>query len=363
MSPPDTIITEGGTDLIVPETHSLRGPGKRVGSVFYNRQMAFNRDISVMFTSAAELKGKALDAMGATGARGVRMANESPGDYVLTINDRSEESADYISRNIELNSLQNCEATNMDLRCLLAERTFNYVDLDPFGSPVPFIHAAIQGTRRKGILAITATDTAPLSGAHRKKCERRYGARPLRGTLCHESGLRILLGHVVRELAKFDRGMEPMLCFYADHYFRAYLRLTEGAGEADRCLRRLGYMSFDEGTLERGLVPEGDHRHVHGPMWGGPLFDKDLVDNMEVPATVQEGRRCEKYLGLWKEELDIPYFYTLNEVASHLRMSPPRMDMALEKLREAGRASRTHITPEGFRTDVSLKDMLALLRP
>ena len=45
--------------------------------------------------------------------------------------------------------------------------------VDPFGSPVPFIQSAIRGCRRKGILAITATDTAPLAGAHAPKCRRR----------------------------------------------------------------------------------------------------------------------------------------------------------------------------------------------
>jgi len=360
LSVPDTVVVEGSTRLLVPETHSIQGPGKREGGVFFNRQMAFNRDVSVMFARAGGSNSRVLDAMGGTGARGVRLANEARIDNV-TVNDRSEESARFISRNIELNSLSNCEMTNMDLRCLLAERTFDHVDLDPFGSPMPYLHAAIQGTRRKGLLAITATDTAPLSGAHRRKCERRYGARPLRGTLCHEAGLRILLGATARELAKFDRGMRPILCFYADHYFRAFVRLEEGAEAADASLAKLAYMLFDPETLERGLSPEADERNVHGPMWGGELFDREVVGRMSATPDLAEMRRCEKYVALWQEELDVPFFYTLNEVASHLHISPPRMDSTLERLREVGRASRTHITPEGFRTDVPLMEMLDIL--
>jgi tRNA (guanine26-N2/guanine27-N2)-dimethyltransferase len=37
----------------VPSEHSTKGPGKRIGRVFYNQQMAFNRDISVLFFQAA----------------------------------------------------------------------------------------------------------------------------------------------------------------------------------------------------------------------------------------------------------------------------------------------------------------------
>ena len=71
---------------------------------------------------------------------------------------------------------------NNDLRCQLAQEYYDYVDLDPFGTPVEFIPAALQALKRNGILAITATDTAPLAGTQAKKCVRRYGADAVPGT-------------------------------------------------------------------------------------------------------------------------------------------------------------------------------------
>ena len=41
-------IREGKTDLMVPEGFCGKGPGKATGEVFYNRQMEFSRDVSVM---------------------------------------------------------------------------------------------------------------------------------------------------------------------------------------------------------------------------------------------------------------------------------------------------------------------------
>ncbi len=114
--------------------------------------------------------------------------------------------AEVIERNLALNGIDKGKARNEDLRCLLAKETFDYIDLDPFGTPVPYLHAAFHGLRRNGILAITATDTAPLAGTHAKKCLRRYQARPCRCVFGHEVGLRILIGYVARQAAMFDRG-------------------------------------------------------------------------------------------------------------------------------------------------------------
>ena len=61
-------IQEGPTKLIVPEDHSAGGPGKINGSVFFNEQMAFNRDVSVMFLRALGRHMKVADCMTATGS-------------------------------------------------------------------------------------------------------------------------------------------------------------------------------------------------------------------------------------------------------------------------------------------------------
>ncbi|MCL2149312.1 MAG: methyltransferase, partial [Methanomassiliicoccaceae archaeon] len=291
-------IKEGGTRLIVPEAHSVRGPGTRTADVFFNEQMAFGRDVTVMFLRALERAGTTVaDAMSATGARAVRVANEVPGTDV-TANDADPRAIPYIEGNIALNSLSNCEASNMDMHALFSERSFDYVDIDPFGSPAHFIQSAIRGCRKRGIIAITATDTAPLAGAQAGKCRRRYQSEPIRGHMCHEGGLRILMCSLAKELAKFDRGMEPLLSFYADHYFRTYVRVEEGADAADRSLGRIGYMRYDPSTLERSVSHSRDGGHDKGPFWLGPLHSKPLLERMRAGGLEKE-RRCEKMLGLW----------------------------------------------------------------
>ncbi len=359
MTAEQVTVREGCTDLLVPSGYSSRGPGTRGPSVFYNRQMAFARDVSVMLLRALGPLS-AVDCMSAAGSRAVRLANEVQGVHV-TANDISAEAYEQIGRNIELNGLKNCDASNMDLACLLAEQRFGYVDLDPFGSPVPFLHAAIKGVERNGVLAVTATDTAPLAGARRDKCERRYMARPLRGPICHEAGLRILMGAVARDLARFDRGMEPLLCFHSDHYFRLHLRVTKGAQRADAMLRRLGWMRYERDSLKRSVSasPEG---HPHGPMWLGPLHDRGVLERMEADESLAEPRRCAKALELWSEELDTPICYEVSELSSKLKINPPRMERLLESLRRRGEASRSHVSPTAFRCALPMEDVLDAYR-
>ena len=43
-----------------------------------------------------------------------------------------------------------------------------------------------------------------------------------------EVGLIILLGFVVRETIKYDRGVEPLFCYAHQHFVRLNIRLCRG---------------------------------------------------------------------------------------------------------------------------------------
>ncbi len=363
MNPPGTVITEGKTRLLVPEVHSTQGPGKiNAGSVFFNEQMAFNRDVSIMLLRALGRPAMTVaDAMTATGSRAVRIANEVPGTEV-TANDFDENAIPYIKANIELNGLTNVTPSHANMHALFADNSFDYVDLDPFGSPSLFIQSAIRGTRKRGILAVTATDTAPLAGAQAPKCRRRYQCEPIRGYMCHEGGLRILLCTIAREMGKFDMGMRPLLSFSADHYYRAYVQIESGTAACDRMLDQLGYMKYDMRTLEREAVKEYDSEHRLGPFWLGPLFDKELLNRMSPEGMAKE-KKCSKMLDIWRNEIDsVPFVYDMSELSSYTKLSPPNLDFFVERMNEIGKTSKTHFSPTSFVTELPLKDILAVYR-
>ena len=165
---------------------------------------------------------------------------------------------------------------------------------------------------------------------------------------------------IARELAKFDRGMKPLLSFYADHYFRTYIQIEEGAEKADKMMDQLGYMEYNMETLERSTSKHYDSTHKYGPFWLGPLHDQEFISRMDATGMAAE-KRCRKYLDLWKNELDTEVFvYDMSELSSYIKRSPAKLADFIELLNAHGKASPTHICPTSFKTDLPLKDVLSL---
>ena len=145
-------ISEGNTNVLVYKNKSIsKGPGSKQGFPFYNPNMQLNRDISILicqhFLDISKNKIIFLDGLAASGIRGVRFANELVGDFEIVVNDWDEESYSLIKKNIEKYGFKNVEPCNMDLNVLLSERNFDYIDIDPFGSPVYFIDSALRSIK------------------------------------------------------------------------------------------------------------------------------------------------------------------------------------------------------------------------
>ena len=359
-------VREGTTGLLVPAGFCTKGPGKSTEAVFYNRQMEFSRDVSILLGRALfEPAWRILDGLAASGARGLRMANECDSGGQFHLNDRNPQASELIRQNARLNGIDEATVHCRDLRGLLSEESFDYIDVDPFGTPVGFIDAAVQACHDKGVLAVTATDTAPLSGTYPKTSSRRYGAVSARSPFAHETGLRILLGHIVREAAKHDRGCEPILSFYADHYFRCHLKILKGAGKADRALKSLGFAFYDDKTLARGVVSERrdvSKARYAGPLWTGELHSPELLDSISVHDALGTRKRCMKAIDLWCGEAGAPpLYYRVDELSKRTRRQPPRMAHLVEQLRSHGmQAVSTHFNPKGFKTDMPVGELLQL---
>ena len=367
-------VTEGATTVLVPapDPDAAFPPG--AAPVFYNPRMAINRDATVLLLRSLPADRRPsgyLDAMGATGLRGLRVANET--GVPVTINDRSRRALDLAARNAARLDLS-VETVRSDANALMSSRRFEAVDLDPFGSPAPFADAACRSTGRH--LFVTATDTAPLCGAHLKAGRRRYFARPMNTEYHAEVGLRILLGFVVRELVKYDRGLVPLCCFAREHFVRLHLGLSEGAAAADRTLARIGYVHqcrrCPGRTEQQGLLPEptpcpecGGETSPIGPLWLGAVSDPATVAAMRdaLPAaTLAEGPALGRLLALLEAELPTSTFYDYHVLAKRQGVSPPAIETVLERLRSEGyRASRAHYAGTAIKTDAPLAAVLAAI--
>jgi tRNA (guanine26-N2/guanine27-N2)-dimethyltransferase len=345
-------IVEGRAHLLVPDVPRRKGPGTRGPYPFYNPTMTVNRDLSgIVLAKWPQPPRSALDGLAGTGAWGIRMGLEA-GITELGFADTSPDAAELIRMNLERNGLRG-EVFHTDLRAMLAERAYDYVDIDPFGPPTPFLGHALHAAKTPSGLGITATDTAPLSGTYPKTCQRRYVAHPLRCEQGHEIGLRILLGYIARVADAHAKVIRPVLAFAAEHFFRAHLLVLDGLKESSP---ELGYyLRNQEGTFLRVDPREPE---AVGPLWTGPLGDPVLVRSLAPSEWT--GGQTGRLLDLLQREVDLPpFFVTTDEMASRLRSSPPKLERFLAVLRDAGfRAERTHFHPRGVKTDAPHEEVL-----
>jgi len=325
-------ISEGKASLFVPKTEKI----SRSLPVFYNPVMKFNRDVSVLILKT--LKGKdyqiALPLAG-TGVRGVRFMLELDASKVY-FNDHSENACKLIKKNLKLNKLA-AEVSDLDANEFLLNGTgFDYIDIDPFGTPNPFIDSAVKRLSRKGILAVTATDTAPLCGTYPKVCMRKYWARPLRNEMMHEIGLRILIRKIQLIGAQFDKALVPIYSYYKDHYFRVYLKCRKGKKHVD------------------SIIKNHSHFEDAGPMWLGEFWDQGLAEKIAKS-------NADTFLRTIADEAKVPCvgFYDIHTLAKkHKIRDIPKISDLLSRVKQSYPASRTHFLSTAIRTNMPIEEFL-----
>lgn len=357
------LIEEGSTSVWVPchDSEASFPPGS--APVFYNPRMALNRDATVLVASCMEPRTY-LDAMGASGIRGCRVGNETGTE--VTINDRDPCAADLIRHNCAHLNL-NATVTCRDANALMSEEPFDFVDLDPFGTPAPFVDAGIRSSVR--MIGITATDTAPLCGAHLKAGIRRYMARPMNTEYHAEVGLRILLGYAARMTARYDRGIEPLFCFAHEHFVRLHLRLARGTEAGDQSLARMGYIYQCTGCPYRaegaGQFPDqfscpicGKKLNPIGPLWTGSIQNEDLLTRLSerIPESgIALPDQLGKIITICRGEPAISYSYDYHKLAKAYRVSPGPIVSVIAALEENGYvAARSHYSGYCIKTDAPL---------
>lgn len=342
--------------------------------VFYNPRMEMNRDITVACLSCMSDVSSYVDAMAASGIRGIRIKAEVPREIDVTVNDWDAGAFELIGQNAVANKVT-INATNRGANTLLSSTQYDFVDIDPFGTPSPYIDSVCRSAKRA--MGVTATDTAPLCGAHLKAGIRRYGAYPVKTEYYPEIGLRVLFGKVAREQAKYDKAVRPLLCHATEHYVRLYLAVEHGVVEADEMVDRLGFIvhcfkcfyRYEVSGLSIAVSDRcpvcGSPVKVAGPLWIGPLKDDSFVD--QVIGVVRTGdfgkkERALRLLETVRSELDVPTYYDHHKMCRELKATPTTIEVLLESLRAAGyRASRTHFSGVGFRTEAPLNEIKTLI--
>ncbi len=361
-------ITEGRTRLLIPEVEGISSRN----IVFFNPEMEFSRDVSVAITRILK-PGKFCDALAGSGSRGIRIANEVGCE--TTVNDINPRAFELIGKNRGLNGLD-VKATNLDANLLLSGDRFDFIDIDPFGSPVRFIDSALRSIRNGGILAVTATDTSALCGTYPTACRRKYDAISLRTDCYNELGLRILIAYIARSALRYDMSVNPLFSHCTRHYFRAYLQIRKSRRYANRVLDNLGYIQYCFKCLNREFsrLEElkstcvcGASLRPAGPLWTAGFADPEFCKMLEKQLLEENFRTMHESIKLadlvgGEQRVKIPY-YNIHKIFGRLGSPAVSMNRIMERLGDGGfMAARTHFSALGIRTDSGVSDIYSLLR-
>jgi tRNA (guanine26-N2/guanine27-N2)-dimethyltransferase len=390
---PTETIREGKVKAVVPKLKAFRkqpsdyAPSK--APVFYNPVMELNRDLAVLaFQAYQRLANRDIslcEPLTSSGIRGVRLAAEIRGVKKVLIGDISERAIKLAEHNVRLNGLQDLVTVqHKDANCLLSCRgaprqRFDVIDVDPFGSPVPYLDSAVHALRNKGLLAVTATDLAPLCGVHAKACVRKYGGKPLRTECCHELAVRLLAGCVATVAAKQDIGVRVVFSHSTAHYIRVYAQIGYGAKKADASIKNLGYVLHCFNCFHRETAtkfsakffekcPEcGSKVDWAGPLWLGKIFDThfcELMTQENRRTALRNSGKIAKLLALAKDEAEAPAtYYVIDHISDKLALPVPSVSAVLQGLRDEGfQAFPTHFNSRGIRTDAPALAVQELLR-
>ena len=373
-------IEEGLTKIEFPEFEKVSSQAP----VFYNPHMEMNRDLSILaiqvFQKEQDREINICDLFGGSGIRGVRYKNEIDGVGEVSINDISETANHYERHNIELNNLSDVEVYQHDASMFLRMKRgeFDVIDIDPFGTPSPFLDSAGYCARRNSLLCVTATDTSALCGTYEEPCIRKYNAKPYKSEYCHENGIRILAGFVALTLSKYAKCIEVKMSHSTEHYMRLYLEIKKGSKRTDESLKNIGYISHCKNCLHRqtsnGLAnpiddvcPVCGEKLVHaGPLWLGSIQDKDFIQKMIDEADnkkINTEKEALKLLNKCLVEADAPAtFYDVHSICKSLKVSAPKFDLILDELEKEGfKAIKTHYNPLGIKSDAGIEDIKNIL--
>ena len=424
---PGVVHREGRTLMRVDERpdQGRRGPAAKGGRAFLNPAMAGSRTRSVLLMQHAIESGMlgdgtiyALDGLAATGVRARRWVNELPAESAerldIVMGDLDEESLSWAVRNHNefppVHGKGELNAVIGDLRAMVLNHGRHWVDIDPYGSPVPFLDTAVQSLARGGVIEVSATDTAALTGSSKDPLLRRYGARVRTDGLAHDSALRVLLATLARTAARHDRAIVPLLSVWDSHHLRVSARTIKRKGTASEVEDNLGWRvhspNSDEvlSSIKSGLHPEtsletlpmdcmlplsypvmrGDDR-VSGPMWIGGMGDEGAMASMteeralsmcsatyerddvagwtEEDFTRERRRVCRSVKNIHEESrvIDSAHHIVVDDLSRWLETpGPPSPRALVECLGNSGfKAGLTHYGKPSIRTDAPWDEIVS----
>ncbi len=334
------LYREGKARFLAPDLDFYRHPNH--APVFFNPRARVSRDVSVLVLKVVKVDS-VLDGMAATGVRGIRYALEA--DVSPFFCDINPLAVGLIEENVALNGLSAGIFLD-DVRRVCLSHSFDAVDIDPFGTPAPFLSDAVLGVRNGGYLLVTATDPGPLSGVNRTAALRKYGVFVRRLPWKEELAARILLFAIFRAAGANERGIVPIISFTHENHVRVIIQLFKKPSLISKNAKHVGMFS--------GV----------GPLWLGPLHHRNVVGEAAKLWEESYSKAAKYILHTASREVNALGFFDLHHLSRKMKVSHvPPVEKVIEALLERGfEASRTVFRRTAIKTDAPEEEVIKILQ-
>ena len=351
-----------------------------VGKAFYNPQSRYIRDLGVLAAAVyRQYRGslRVLDALAGCGVRSLRYSQESNADY-LWINEGNPQLSSILQQNFAgAVAPKNFQITHQDahrvfFRCYQERDYYDLVDVDCFGSAVPYLNSMLWATKIGGLMYLTSTDGRTLTGHPPEKTVQTYNAIARSHPAIQEQALRLLIGATQQQAASRGLGIEPIFSLFTGQTYRIMLRLTtkpqltaDNYGFLAYCRSCGNYQTYSWRKLNKvGCTCSNPAITVSGAMWLGKLHDSQQLRRFKLLAQTWNWQKIIKLLNLMQGEIDFPpYFYRLQAIGHRGKLDLPKRSHLIKALQDKGyQAAMTHIDPQGIKTNAKMETIIAIAK-
>ncbi|MGQ4892419.1 MAG: hypothetical protein ACP6IP_08030 [Candidatus Njordarchaeia archaeon] len=351
--------------------------------VWYNPKMEINRDITILalytyfnhFGDGEEITY--FEGLGGTGVRGFRIYNELvlkekiPINIVL--NDINPEAHNLIKFNWEkIGAPNEIKVFYDDFNHLLLnyrknneDASIDVVEIDPYGSPMPFTASTAQVLKGKnGMLLASSTDLAPLHGKYPLSALRKYSAWVSKNKFDSEVATRVLIYALGKEFSIFSKKLDVLFAVIHDGFIKVIATARKGKLKANEFWSNIGFLAYNvsdpyKSKFVKNLEDAAGFSDVKliGPLWISTMcnveFCQEMLENLNrIVLSKNSKRTLERYLKWAIEGSDMPLYVDIHEMSRKYKMKPPSMDTLINALKEKGvKCTRTYFNYRAVKID------------
>lgn len=383
-------IQEGVGTFLVPESNINGHIPRRSDEVFFNFHQEINRDLSVLALRAygninSKSNLRVCEPLCGSGIRGARYALETPTSSIYC-NDINSKAVHITQKNINrLPSIiaKRIQLFNMDCNSFLQklnaiDLVFDFIDIDPFGTPIPFVQNSIRVVTLQGLLAFTATDLASLVGLYPRALYAKYGISHFDTRIgnVHEIAARALITGIQHAGLILGQSLIPIATLYHRHFVRCFLVRNRGVDTVinqtgfihlcERCQAR--YLSFlGENKTSCPACGNSDELKV-GPIYLGGIQNSEYMSSMLLDEHLRKmgtRKRLVKILPLMIDEssLDIPWSFDIPKLAKKIGVTVPPLSQIMKILNETGyKCYKIHYSGTSLKTEANESEICSVIR-